>query len=85
MALTHDPKIDDPALALALTSEVFYVGALGSRKTQASRVERLKARGLDEAALARIHGPIGLSIGAVGAAEIAISIMAEMTRSLRLG
>jgi xanthine dehydrogenase accessory factor len=85
IALTHDPKIDDPALALALTSEVFYVGALGSKKTQASRLERLRARGLGEAQLARIHGPIGLSIGARGAPEIGISIMAEMTRALRLG
>lgn len=85
IALTHDPKIDDPALALALTSEVFYIGALGSKKTQASRVERLKGKGLSDAQLARIHGPIGLNIGAVGASEIAISIMAEMTKALRLG
>jgi xanthine dehydrogenase accessory factor len=85
VALTHDPKIDDPALDLALKSEVFYVGALGSKKTQGSRFDRLKAAGFDEAALARIHGPIGLKIGAVGAPEIAISIMAEMTQSLRLG
>ncbi len=85
VALTHDPKIDDPALDLALRSEVFYVGALGSKKTQASRLERLKASGFDESGLARIHGPIGLKIGAVGAPEIAISIMAEMTQSLRLG
>jgi xanthine dehydrogenase accessory factor len=85
MALTHDPKIDDPALELALKSNVFYIGALGSKKTQGSRMERLKAAGFDEAKLARIHGPIGLSIGAVGAPEIAISIMAEMTKCLRLG
>ena len=85
VALTHDPKIDDPALILALLSDVFYVGALGSKKTQASRAERLKAAGFDESGLARIHGPIGLKIGAVGAPEIAISIMAEMTQSLRLG
>ena len=85
IALTHDPKIDDPALALALTSDVFYIGALGSKKTQASRVERLKARGITEQQLARIHGPIGLAIGARGAPEIAISIMGEMTRALRLG
>jgi xanthine dehydrogenase accessory factor len=85
LALTHDPKIDDPALDIALRSQVFYIGALGSKKTQASRVERLKAKGFNEEALARIHGPIGLPIGAVGAAEIAISIMAEMTKSLRLG
>jgi xanthine dehydrogenase accessory factor len=85
VALTHDPKIDDPALDLALRSEVFYIGALGSKKTQGSRMERLKASGFDDAKLARIHGPIGLKIGAVGAPEIAISIMAEMTQSLRLG
>lgn len=85
LALTHDPKIDDPALEIALKSNVFYIGALGSKKTQASRLERLRAKGFDDATLARIHGPIGLSIGAVGAPEIAISIMAEMTKSLRLG
>ncbi len=85
LALTHDPKIDDPALALALKSEVFYIGALGSKKTQGSRVDRLKALGFDDAELRRIHGPIGLAIGAKGAAEIAISIMAEMTKTLRLG
>lgn len=85
MALTHDPKIDDPALDLALKSEVFYIGALGSKKTQVSRRERLLAAGFDEAALSRIHGPIGLSIGSVGAMEIAISVMAEMTKCLRLG
>ncbi len=85
VALTHDPKIDDPALDLALKSEVFYIGALGSKKTQASRMERLKLSGFDDATLVRIHGPIGLRIGAVGAPEIAISIMAEMTQSLRLG
>jgi xanthine dehydrogenase accessory factor len=85
MALTHDPKIDDPALELALKSAAFYVGALGSKKTQSARRERLQAVGFDEDTLARIHGPIGLSIGSVGAAEIAISVMAEMTKCLRLG
>ena len=85
LALTHDPKIDDPALDLVLKSGVFYIGALGSKKTQGSRVERLRALGHGDATLARIHGPIGLNIGAVGAAEIAISIMAEMTQTLRLG
>jgi xanthine dehydrogenase accessory factor len=85
LALTHDPKIDDPALHLALKSGVFYVGALGSKKTQSARAERLKAAGLSDEHLARIHGPIGLAIGAKGAAEIAISIMAEVTRALRLG
>jgi xanthine dehydrogenase accessory factor len=85
LALTHDPKIDDPALGLALKSDVFYIGALGSKKTQGSRHERLKAAGFGDHDLARIHGPIGLAIGAKGAAEIAISIMAEMTSCLRLG
>jgi len=85
VALTHDPKIDDPALDAALKSEVFYIGALGSRKTQASRGERLRAAGFTEAQVARIHGPIGLSIGAKGAPEIAVSIMGEVTRCLRLG
>jgi xanthine dehydrogenase accessory factor len=85
MALTHDPKIDDPALNAALKSEVFYIGALGSKKTQASRAQRLKDAGFTEEQLARIHGPIGLSIGAKGAPEIAVSIMGEVTRCLRLG
>jgi xanthine dehydrogenase accessory factor len=85
IALTHDPKIDDPALVAALRSEVFYIGALGSRKTPGSRLARLAAAGFGEAELARIHGPIGLSIGARGAPEIAVSIMAEVTRALRLG
>lgn len=85
IALTHDPKIDDPALTAALRSNVFYTGALGSGRTQASRRERLTNLGFSAANLARIHGPIGLDIGAKGAPEIAISIMAEMTRVLRLG
>ena len=85
IALTHDPKIDDPALNAALKSELFYIGALGSKKTQAARAARLKEKGFSDAEIARIHGPIGLAIGAKGAPEIAISIMAEMTRSLRLG
>lgn len=85
LALTHDPKIDDPALQLALRSKVFYIGALGSKKTQGSRVERLSSAGFSAPEIARIHGPVGLSIGAVGAPEIAISIMAEMTKCLRLG
>lgn len=85
IALTHDPKIDDPALNAALKSEVFYIGALGSKKTQASRAQRLKEAGFGDDALARIHGPIGLNIGAKGAPEIAVSIMGEVTRCLRLG
>ncbi len=85
IALTHDPKIDDPALFAALNSDLFYIGALGSKKTQSSRAARLKDAGFTEAQIARIHGPIGLAIGAKGAPEIAISIMAEMIRALRLG
>ena len=85
LALTHDPKIDDPALSLALHSECFYIGALGSKKTQASRCGRLKELGFSDEKITRVNGPIGLAIGAKGAAEIAISIMAEMTRTLRLG
>jgi xanthine dehydrogenase accessory factor len=85
IALTHDPKIDDPALHAALKSDVFYIGALGSKKTQASRAQRLRDAGFTDRQIARIHGPIGISIGARGAPEIAVSIMAEMTRALRLG
>lgn len=83
VALTHDPKIDDPGLDAALKSEAFYVAALGSRRSHAGRLERLRAGGHDEAALARIHGPAGLDIGAVSPAEIAVSVMAEMTQALR--
>ncbi len=85
LALTHDPKIDDPGLLHALKRDCFYVGALGSRKTHARRIERLKAQGLTDADLARIHAPIGLAIGAVSPAEIAVSIMAEITARLRQG
>jgi xanthine dehydrogenase accessory factor len=84
VALTHDPKIDDPALAHALSRDCFYIGALGSKKTHARRLERLKAGGIPEAALVRIHAPIGLPIGAVSPPEIAVAIMAEITGSLRL-
>jgi xanthine dehydrogenase accessory factor len=83
IALTHDPKIDDPALAHALLRDCFYIGALGSKKTHARRLDRLKAGGISEAALARIHAPIGLPIGAVSPPEIAVAIMAEITASLR--
>jgi xanthine dehydrogenase accessory factor len=85
LALTHDPKIDDPALHLALKSKAFYIGALGSKKTQGTRRQRLTDAGFAEEDIARIHGPIGIDIGAQGAPEIAISIMAELTRVLRLG
>jgi xanthine dehydrogenase accessory factor len=84
VALTHDPKIDDPALIHALERECFYVGALGSRKTHARRVERLKAQGIGDNALARIHAPIGLAIGSVSPPEIALAIMGQITASLRL-
>jgi xanthine dehydrogenase accessory factor len=84
VALTHDPKIDDPALIHALGRDCFYVGALGSRKTHARRLERLKGQGLGDAALARIHAPIGLAIGAVSPPEIAVAIMGEITACLRL-
>jgi xanthine dehydrogenase accessory factor len=83
VALTHDPKIDDPALAIALRAEPFYIGALGSTRTHAGRIERLKAFGFAETDLARIHAPIGLNIGAQGPAEIAISIVAEIIAVLR--
>ena len=81
--LTHDPKIDDPALMVALKADCFYIGALGSRKTHARRIERMRAQGFEEAALARIHAPIGLDIGAVSPAEIAVSIIGEIVASLR--
>jgi xanthine dehydrogenase accessory factor len=84
VALTHDPKIDDPALTHALACDCFYIGALGSRKTHARRIERLKAQGIAEADLARIHSPIGLAIGAVSPAEIAVAIVGEITARLRL-
>ncbi|MEZ5825454.1 MAG: XdhC family protein [Geminicoccaceae bacterium] len=83
VALTHDPKLDDPALDIALRSDAFYIAALGSRRTHAGRRERLTALGHDEAVIDRIHGPAGLDIGAVSPAEIAISVMAEMTAALR--
>ncbi len=78
LTLTHDPKIDDPALQAALRTDAFYVGALGSRRTHAKRVERLRAAGLDDASIDRIRAPVGLSIGARTPVEIAISIMAEI-------
>jgi len=84
VAVTHDPKIDDPALLHAFAKDCFYIGALGSRKTHAKRLERLRAQGASEADLTRIHAPIGLDIGAVSPAEIAVSIMAEITAQLRL-
>ncbi|TGE01434.1 XdhC family protein [Methylobacterium nonmethylotrophicum] len=82
-ALTHDPKIDDPALVAALKAECFYVGALGSRKTHGRRVERLTAAGLSEQQIGRIAAPIGLDIGAVSPAEIAVSVLAQVIAALR--
>jgi xanthine dehydrogenase accessory factor len=83
VALTHDPKLDDPALDVALKSDCFYIAALGSRKTHAARLERLSAMGHGPETLARIHGPAGLKVGAISPAEIAIAIMAQMTAALR--
>ncbi len=82
VTLTHDPKIDDPALAAVLRSDAFYIGALGSRKTHAARVERLTESGFDADEIGRIHGPVGLSLGAVSPAEIAVSILAQVTQAL---
>jgi xanthine dehydrogenase accessory factor len=84
VAVTHDPKIDDPALLHAFERNCFYIGALGSRKTHAKRGDRLKAQGVSEADFARIKAPIGLNIGAVSPSEIAVAIMAEITAELRL-
>jgi xanthine dehydrogenase accessory factor len=83
VTLTHDPKIDDPALEAALRTDAFYLGALGSRKTHAARSARLRAKGFDPSALARLHGPVGLDLGGKSPAEIALSIIAELTLRLR--
>ncbi len=85
VALTHDPKLDDPALAAALRSKAFYIGALGSRKTHAARISRLKEAGFSDPDLARIHGPVGLDIGALSPAEIAVSIVGQITQVRRNG
>ena len=84
VTLTHDPKIDDPALEVAVRAPVFYIGALGSRRTHGKRLERLREKGFAEDELARIHAPIGLAIGARSPAEIAVSIMAEVTQVRRV-
>lgn len=84
VALTHDPKIDDPALVAALESDAFYVGALGSRKTQGARRERLGEAGFSAGDLNRIHGPVGLPIGARTPEEIAVAVLAEVIGALRL-
>src|SRR6202167_3528190 len=83
VALTHDPKIHDPALTYALARDCFYLGALGSRKTHGRRIERLKQQDVRDPEISRIHAPIGLNIGAVSPAEIAVAIMAQITESLR--
>ena len=82
VTLTHDPKLDDPALIAALRTNAFYIGALGGRKTAGKRVERLKEEGFGPMDFARINGPVGLDIGAITPAEIAISIMGEITEAL---
>ena len=81
--LTHDPKLDDPALRVALASRAFYLGALGSTRTHAKRVARLRAAGMDAALLDRLDAPVGLDIGARTPAEIAVSILGAMTKALR--
>jgi xanthine dehydrogenase accessory factor len=83
VTLSHDPKLDDPAIIAALHSKVFYLGCLGSKRTHAKRLERLSAEGFGEDVLARIHGPVGLDLGGRQPAEIAISIMAQITQTLR--
>jgi len=85
VTLTHDPKLDDPALDTALNTDAFYIGALGSRKTHASRLERLGALGHSASTLARIRGPVGLDIGAISAPEIALSVVAEIVAVRRGG
>jgi xanthine dehydrogenase accessory factor len=85
VCLTHDPKIDDPALTAGLAAGCFYVGALGSRRTHAKRVERLTQAGIAPALLDRIHAPIGLDIGAINPAEIALSVLGEIVLAQRLG
>ncbi|MEM6657399.1 MAG: XdhC family protein [Pseudomonadota bacterium] len=81
--LTHDPKLDDPALQAALAADVFYIGALGSRRTHAKRLDRMRQAGFTDEQLARIHGPIGLDIGAADPSEIAVAVLAQMTAVLR--
>jgi xanthine dehydrogenase accessory factor len=85
VTLTHDPKLDDPAIAVALRSPVFYLGCLGSKKTHARRVERLLAAGFSEEEIGRIAAPVGLDIGARTPAEIAVSVLAQITQRLRQG
>lgn len=82
--LTHDPKLDDPALHIALGSAAFYIGALGSKRTHAARVARMESAGFDAEQVARICGPVGLNIGAAGPAEIAVAVLAQMIQTLRV-
>jgi xanthine dehydrogenase accessory factor len=84
VTLTHDPKLDDPALIEVLPTNAFYIGSLGSKRTHASRLERLRAEGIDAKTLSRIHAPVGLHLGGRRPAEIALSIMAEIIQTLRL-
>jgi xanthine dehydrogenase accessory factor len=83
VTLTHDPKLDDPALAVALKSDAFYIGALGSKRTHAARLKRLSELGFGDKDFARIHGPVGLDLGAVSPSEIAVSIIAQIVLTLR--
>ena len=83
VTLTHDPKLDDPALQVALRSDAFFIGCLGSRKTHASRLRRLGGAGFTETELDRVHGPVGLPIGSRSPAEIAVSVLAQLTQALR--
>ena len=84
VTLTHDPKLDDPALTVALRSDAFYIGALGSKRTHAQRLDRLRESGCSENHFTRIHGPVGLDIGATSPAEIALSILGQITQQLHL-
>ncbi len=85
VTLTHDPKLDDPAIRAALRSDVFYLGCLGSTRTHAKRVARLTEAGFSEAEIGRIHAPVGLDLGGRSPAEIAVSVMAQVTQVLRKG
>ena len=84
VTLTHDPKLDDPALSVALRSDAFYIGALGSKRTHARRVDRLREAGFTDKDIARIHAPIGLGIGAISPAEISLSILGQITQVLHI-
>ena len=83
VTLTHDPKLDDPALQVALRSDAFFIGCLGSKKTHASRLRRLAKAGFAESDLARVKGPVGLPIGSRSPAEFAVSVLAQVTETLR--